>query len=451
MEGSCGAVGSCARAGAALTAAATTATAAALLTLPSKINSRAPRCWALVKIPHTRRTGAGYPRSVSFPALPEERDKSKAGSAPIRVLVDASIVKPELGGIATYTVGLVRALAAVPGLRLVVATNTPERFALPPGVDVEVLPERTRNFAARTAWRECSLAGLVHKTGAETVLAPSPELALRPMPVPQVMVVHDVGPLVAPAYYGRAKRLRFRMFMPSACSRADAIVCVSTATLLALSAGLGVDPSKCEVIEEDAQALEAPAPGATEKAAYPYLLYVGSLLRHKNVESVLRALAEDPRPPVQLILAGPVSQEERFRVERMCEALCVGDRVRHEGWVSPQRLAALYAGASAVVCPSLHEGFGLPVLEAMRAGVPVITSDIPAVREVADDAALYVRSPLLAHEWRAAVARLLEDRTLQADLAARGRARAARYSWRSAGERFATLLARLARQSPTRG
>ena len=124
--------------------------------------------------------------------------------------------------------------------------------------------------------------------------------------------------------------------------------------------------------------------------------------------------------------------------------LGAGDRVRHLGFVDPARLTTLYSGASALVLPSLHEGFGLPVLEALYGGTPVVASDIPPVREVAGDAALYVSKPLDQREWRDALTRICSDRSLQDDLRARGPSAAMRFSWSEVGERFADLLHRVA-------
>jgi glycosyltransferase involved in cell wall biosynthesis len=96
------------------------------------------------------------------------------------------------------------------------------------------------------------------------------------------------------------------------------------------------------------------------------------------------------------------------------------------------------------VLPSLYEGFGLPVLEAMKLGTPVVASDIPPLREVAQDAALYVSAPLNAEAWRSALARILSDDGLRAELSRAGAAAAARYSWAEVAERFSDLLHRVA-------
>ena len=113
----------------------------------------------------------------------------------MQVLVDASILKPGLGGIATYAEGIVRALARRPGVRVTVATSLPERFAALDGVAVVALPAAVRAFGRRLRWRQRHLARLAAQTEADVVLAVTVELPLRRLGVPAVVVVHDVGPL----------------------------------------------------------------------------------------------------------------------------------------------------------------------------------------------------------------------------------------------------------------
>ena len=152
----------------------------------------------------------------------------------MHVLVDASILKPGLGGIATYAEGIVRDLAGREGVRVSVATSCPERITGLPGVDVVALPAAVRSFGRRLLWRERSLAALTRRVGADVVFAVPIELPLRKLPVPTRVVVHDVGPLAAPELYGRARRARFRLLLGPVLRRASAIACVSAATRGAL-------------------------------------------------------------------------------------------------------------------------------------------------------------------------------------------------------------------------
>jgi glycosyltransferase involved in cell wall biosynthesis len=359
----------------------------------------------------------------------------------VKVLVDATILKPNLGGIRTYTRTVLAQLAKVPVLDLHVATSAPSDVP-DTGTHVHRVPAATRSFLARAAWRETTLRRLTIETGSDLVFVPCPELPLRRLPVPTVMMVYDVGPLVAPAYFTRAKRLRFAADLGRACRAATTVVCVSNATLISLHAATAVDPRKCVVIGGGPSApREASLPGCRD--GRPYVLYVGTLLMHKNVPTLVRALAEEPAGWFDLVLAGPRTDAERAAFERLVDQLGVGDRVRHVGWVDEGTLARLYAGALAVALPSLHEGYGLPALEAMGYGVPVVASDIPVIREVGDDAVLYVREPLDPASWRRRLDSLRAADARRA-LGERGRQQASTHTWEAAAEAFVALFRELA-------
>ena len=354
------------------------------------------------------------------------------------VLVDASILKPQLGGIRTYALSLLRALAPAPHLELHVATSMPDDLA---GVAARMLPlpARTRDFGARAVWRETALPALVRASGADLVLVPFPEHAVRPLGVPSVMVVYDVGPLVAPAYFGRAKRLRFSVDLPRACRAATSVVCVSNATLAGLHASTGSDPAKCTVIG-GGPASTGHARRANGTGGAPYVLYVGTLLPHKNVPTLVGAFAEPGGLPYDLVLVGPGTDAEVVRFEALVARLGLGHRVRHLGWVGDDVLTDLYAGAAAVAVPSMHEGYGLPVLEAMAAGVPVVASDIPAVREIGGDAVAYVAQPLRPAAWRRALEDVCTSPVLRAALSERGRQQAGRHTWEGAADAYVSLI-----------
>jgi GT2 family glycosyltransferase/glycosyltransferase involved in cell wall biosynthesis len=376
-----------------------------------------------------RGRAARLPRS----ALPSRR---------LKVLVDATNLKPGQGGIRTYTVGLIRALAERSELSLVVAASVEEVADLGPLEFVRVSPQ-TQGVVARALWRERNLVSLAGTSRVDVTLTPVPELPLRGLPVPSVIVVHDVGPLVAPAFYSLPKRLRYQAFLPRTCRLASAIVCVSEATLLGLRAVAGIDPRRCAVIGEGPQLLGKAA--EPPPSARPYLLYVGSLDARKNVGTLLDALAaRDAATDVDLLIVGPAEERAVAGLRRRVHRLGLEGRVRHLGFVPPEQLTALYRGAAAVALPSLYEGFGLPVLEAMQSGTPVVASDIAPVREVAGDAALYVSNPLDVDAWRAALARICEDSAVRADLSRRGVEAAMRFAWADVGRRFSDLLHRVA-------
>ncbi|HEX6201801.1 MAG TPA: glycosyltransferase family 1 protein [Thermoanaerobaculia bacterium] len=194
------------------------------------------------------------------------------------------------------------------------------------------------------------------------------------------------------------------------------------------------------------------AAGRAEEVAAPpagtppaYCLHVGTVEPRKNLPALfaayrrLRAAGASPPP---LVLAGQLGWKSEG-LRREIDAAAGEGWLLHFGYVGTAELVALYRGATVVALPSWYEGFGLPVVEAMALGAPVLLSDVPVFHEVAGDAALYA-PPGDPAAWSAALARLFADPALRADLAARGRRRAERFTWRRAAERAAAVLAEAA-------
>jgi glycosyltransferase involved in cell wall biosynthesis/GT2 family glycosyltransferase len=362
------------------------------------------------------------------------------GRMPLRVLVDATNLKPGQGGIRTYTIGLIQGLSAQPDVSLVVAASVEDVAAVGPMKLVRV-PARTRGVISRALWRERNLASLVRAEQVDVVLTPVPELPLRKLPVPTVIVVHDVGPLVAPAFYSFSKRLRYRAVLPRTCRNATSVVCVSHTTLLGLHSATGLDTEGCQVIGEGPQLFGEGVPARVETGDEPFFLYVGSLEPRKNINTLVDAFAEaDPPLPARLFIVGPEDTRAAAALSDRLGARPHGDRVQHLGFVDPERLTTLYRNATALVLPSLYEGFGLPVLEAMEAGTAVVASDIPSLREVGDDAAQYVSRPFDAACWRDELTLVANDAGLREALVRRGRENARRFTWSHVGEQFSRLL-----------
>ena len=207
---------------------------------------------------------------------------------------------------------------------------------------------------------------------------------------------------------GLAARAAFReLNLPRVLERADAVVCVSHATRDALLAHVRVDPAKCHVVGQG----PSPFPSLPWRPDRddPYFLYVGETFPRKNLGSLPTDL------PLKVV--GPGTE-----------------------FVSDERLAELYAGASALVLPSLAEGFGRTALDAMARGVPVLASDIPALRELCGDAALLVERPLEPSAWTEAVEALPGAAE---ELSRRGLERAEAFTWPRVGEQMRALLAGL--------
>ena len=361
---------------------------------------------------------------------------------PHRVLLDAAIVKPDSCGYNTYTVSLARALAVRPDCDLTVTTSVPEAFASATGVRVVPLSPRTRDFAVRSAWREARLPALLRDVEADVLLAPVPELPVRQPVTPTIAVIHDTSQIAAPQLFGWAKWLRFSLGHRHILTTADAVVCVSHATLVALRSSVSDRLGHVRVIGEGPQSL--PALERPGWRARPYLLVVGALVPHKNVTTLVEGFARSGlAAELDLVLCGPADERARADLERLGARLGVAEEVEQLGLVSPERLAVAYRHATALVLPSLVEGFGLPVLEAMKSGTPVVASGLAAVHEVAGDAALFVDRPLDPDAWAGAVKRLVADATLRDRLTRAGLERSRAFSWEGVAHGFAELIGEL--------
>lgn len=261
--------------------------------------------------------------------------------------------------------------------------------------------------------------GLVHATG----------LLVPPTGLPLVVTVHDVAALRFPQLHP-PRHLRQQRAQLSGLARAAAVLTVSQSTADDL-AQLGISPERMIVSPLGFTPLPAPIHPHASAEGCRYVLTVGETSPRKRYSVVLEALAHVD-DAVRLVMAGPRAGDEQ-RLAQLASSLGLSRRLSRLGAVSDGELAALYAGAAALCFPSVTEGFGLPVLEAMAAGTPVIASDIPATRELAGDAALYCDAAD-ARGWAEAIATLASDDAGREKLAKAGRERAARFTW----ERTAT-------------
>jgi glycosyltransferase involved in cell wall biosynthesis len=347
----------------------------------------------------------------------------------LRVLVDASNCKPGQGGIHTYVTSLAAALSHRDDLSVAVATSVPDEFQ-----DAETVIEldpSTRTFERRLIWRERSLPGMCVSEGADVLLVPVPEPPWRPVSCPVVTVLHDIGPLLLPEFYGRTRWLRYRIGLPHLASRSSAVVCVSEATRRGLVGAVPRVAGRVAVIGEAPQELPVSTSPETND-----LLYVGSLMPHKNVDVILRAIAVLGRR-VDFRIVGPCTASERRQLEERAAQLGISESVTFEGFVSRDRLANLYAGTAAVVLPTLYEGFGLTAVEALAAGASLIASDLPVLREACSGRPTYIASPTDERAWAGAIDARLEAHPAPAST---GTPSALRQSWSSVAAEFGQLF-----------
>jgi glycosyltransferase involved in cell wall biosynthesis len=252
---------------------------------------------------------------------------------------------------------------------------------------------------------------------------------------PCVLTLHDLNHIDRPENSSMAKRLFYRVVLRPACRRAARLLTVSEYSRQRIVAWAGVPPEKVVNVGNGVDSSFRPAEALPARAGQGYLLCVGNRKGHKNEFRVVEAFARAPLPlAVRLRFTGRPTTA-LLRHAARCGVL---DRVDFTGPLDDGQMPALYRGALALVFPSLYEGFGLPVLESMACGTPVIAANTTALPEVAGDAALLV-DPLSVTAIAAAIRRLVADDALRATLRARGLERAAGFTW----ERTAATVRRV--------
>lgn len=266
----------------------------------------------------------------------------------------------------------------------------------------------------------------------DTDLVHAPSVAVPPHPqVPLVVTVHDVASELFPESFPRRGRHFHRLGLRAAERRADIVLTVSDASAADIAEHTSIEPERIRVVhngvepmplEQEHRARILRALGLTDRM---YVLWLGSFEPRKGVGTILAAMAELRRrranPDVHLVVAGYAGWLEDGLVDPADRA-ALGDSLRQIGRVNEEELWALYGGAALFTFPSRYEGFGLPVVEAMSQGTPVVASDIPAMREVSAGAAKLV-SPSSPQAWVDAIEELLDDEGARTRLAEAGVAR----------------------------
>ncbi len=355
----------------------------------------------------------------------------------MRVALDARKIRD--GGIGTYIRELLLALAAAPGPHEWVALLDPLDLGafVWPGGRVREAPVRARKYGLV---EHLAVPAAARAAGATLLHEPHYTLPLG-WHGPAVVTVHDLIHVSHARFFRPGAALYARAMAGMAVRRARLAIADSAFTRDEMVRWLGADPARVRVVPlgvSGGMARRDPdAVTAFRRArALPadYLLYVGARKAHKNLALVLEALARiapASRPP--LVLSGrPWACDDPLA--RLADRLGVTDAVRFAGELDADGgLACLYSGAALYVQPALVEGFGLPPLEAMACGTPVLSSNGGALPETVGDAAALL-PPVDPEAWAAEITALLADGTRRAALAARGLARAQEFTWARAAE-----------------
>uniref|UniRef100_A0A7C3APX5 Glycosyltransferase family 1 protein n=2 Tax=Thermorudis TaxID=1649508 RepID=A0A7C3APX5_9BACT len=349
-------------------------------------------------------------------------------------------------GVSRYIEALVRYLPeADPRLDLVVFTNelaycgAREEIAARVTWAVSRLP--TQRPPVRIVWEQTIGPVAARRRRVDLLHAPVNVVPLAG-PRPQVLTVHDLAFLHYPEHYPLLKRRYLAALTKLSARRADAVIAVSTQTRDDVVELLAVPPEKVVVVPNGVDGSLRPVRDDRLLEAFrraqglpnEFFLFLGTLQPRKNVEGLLHAYARvRAEISMPLVIAGARGWRESS-IFQLVQKLDLTDQVRFAGYVNPDELALWYSAATVFVYPSLYEGFGLPVLEAMACGVPVITSSVSSLPEVAGDAAILV-DPRDTDSLARALRELAGSPRLRAQLAAAGLERSRGFSWeRTASE-----------------
>lgn len=365
---------------------------------------------------------------------------------PLRILVDVTTWAPGRTGVGLYTERLLQAwLQLGTGDTLYAASNI--------GFDDlgdAAMPRVGPRFPVRAVWLQTAVPAQIARIRPDFAFFPNYMAPLLPT-CPYVVTVHDLAVFLYPETFTFKKRVLQRALLPTLVRNAAAVLTPSEATRRDVLRLLPSDPRRVVAVPLAAGDSFATRPGADEiareRAALHlparYLLAVGTLEPRKNLPRLIRAFERIAArfPDVHLVVAGGRGWRDESIRATLGDSK-VKDRIHAVGYVSPEALRVLYAEALVLCYPSLYEGFGLPVAEAMAMATPVLTSRGSSLDEVAAGAALAV-DPLSVDELAAALERLLSDEALRADLSRRGLTRAAELSWKSTALRTREVFARL--------
>jgi glycosyltransferase involved in cell wall biosynthesis len=335
-------------------------------------------------------------------------------------------------GIGTYVRNLLTGLAGVEGVDIgaLATADTP----LPPGV-TRVPLHRMARGRLLTIEHDLRLPGDLRRSGAAVVHSPALDPPRRSA-VPWVQTVHDLIPLAFDDRAFAIEKRRWRRYGPRV-KRAAAVVTPSQHSADHAVDALDLDPRRVHVIPHGVEPQFHPGEHDVSAEA-PYVLYVGAWGPHKGYAEAMETVAAlaDAGHPHRLVIAGRQDDWMRAQVQRLIDSARRPDLVDVAGFVDD--LPELYRGADALIVTSRHEGFGLPALEAMACGTPVVAFANTAIPEVVGDGGRLVADGDVVAMVRA-VSGVLDDELVRRSLRRRGLARAAQFSWRRSAEAHAAV------------
>jgi glycosyltransferase involved in cell wall biosynthesis len=258
--------------------------------------------------------------------------------------------------------------------------------------------------------------------------------------IPTVITVHDLSHL---EFYSNWHKLYYNVVFRNLYRKCDAIICVSEYTRKSFIKWSGISSAKVHLVLNGGASPSFFENKETLKLPFPYVLYPGNHRSYKNLDRLFAAYFASslPRQGIHLVLTG----SENAALRELARRLGREDLVHFLGLLPLENIPKLYRGSVAVVFVSLSEGFGLPILEGMASSVPVLTSNITSMPEVAGDAALLV-DPYSTEDLKGALERIVSDQNLRDELVEKGRERAVQFQWRRSAAAFWDIVDLVARR-----
>lgn len=351
-----------------------------------------------------------------------------------QLLINLSILFAQPTGISNYASNLVPYLKSL-NSTLLTAQNNPEFdcYSIP---DNLTPAQGTKGHFRRLVWTQFDLPKIYQKLRSRLLFSPVPEAPLYAN-CRSVVMVHDLIPVRFPKRFSPLTPY-FRNYIPQVLQQAEHIICNSKATARDITDFYKISSNKITPILLAYDANHFKKLNIKDRET-PYLLYLGRQDPYKNLHRLIEAFAKISRDDIQLWLAGSPDKRYTPPLQRQVEELGLRDRVKFLDYVPYQQLPILLNQALALVFPSLWEGFGLPVLEAMACGTPVITSNLSSLPEVAGEAAILI-DPYNIGELTAGMQAVVEDGELRSRLSILSLERSRQFSWEKTGQATVEVL-----------
>jgi glycosyltransferase involved in cell wall biosynthesis len=370
----------------------------------------------------------------------------------MRIGVDLSVIQSTKSGVDWYTHNVLQEMMNLlePDEHLYLFSNRETGFEQVAAGNQQVSVVRSR-FRYQEPWRQLMLPLLLKRHDIDVCFFTNFVLSVV-SPCPMVLTIHDLSFKLFPRTHSLRNVIWTRSLVPISLRRSWRIIAVSNNTKLDLLRLMKVSNSKVEVIHEGVTSEFSPEPNELDEEALahygilkPYVLFVGTLEPRKNINLLIKGFDKitEEHPDVHLVLAGRRGWMAQAIFDELERRDLLG-KVHITGYVQDRYLPALYRQSAALVYPSLYEGFGLPPLEAMASGAPVIVSKGSSLPEVVGDAGLYV-NPLDVDDLAQTIHRVLSEPELAASLKAKGLERASQFTWKQAAAKTLETLRQAAR------